>query len=161
MDVEEDEFVRAYLARNIIGSFSGIMVMIILSIFIPGWWWYMIIGFILIGTIANIMRYYAIERIHCPKCNQPAHKNDKFCKYCGLKFVNRCPKCNKPLTIGSKFCENCGTPLEEPKPIEKPVEFPVQKPQEIAATVNFCPGCGERIENPNAKHCSLCGTSLK
>jgi len=161
--MKEQDRGNQWLANNIIGAIGGTSFFVILNAFLFNWmaWWaWMIIGFIWIGVISNIMRFYMVDRIHCPKCNQPATKYDKFCKFCGHKFLQKCPKCQASVDVGAKFCEECGTQLEEIKPpaeIEKPAE--IKEPAVVQ--VSFCPGCGERIENPGAKHCSFCGTSLK
>lgn len=156
--MKEQEHGKQWLVNNIVGAISGTAVMTILSIFIPGWWWYMIIGFIWVGTITTLIRYYAIDRIHCPKCNQPATKFDKFCKFCGHLFLTTCPQCQKPVDVGARFCDSCGAQLEE---LKQPQEVELAKPKTPAQVVQFCPGCGEKIENTNAKHCSFCGTGIK
>jgi len=143
--------------NSVIGAITGTLVFIVLAYFIPGWWWWMIIGFIWIGTVSNVMRYYMIEKVSCPSCGAPATKFDKFCKSCGHKFLNLCPNCQKPVTIGAKYCDDCGTQLKQPEKIELPAP-----PEGVKGVViNFCPGCGEKVENTDAKHCSYCGTALK
>ncbi len=143
--------------NSVIGAITATLVFIMLAFFITGWWWWMIIGFVWIGAISNVMKYYMVERVNCPNCGAPTNRFNKFCKSCGHKFLNMCPKCQKPLTIGSKYCDECGTQLKQPEKIELPAP-----PEGVkGAVINFCPGCGEKVENPDAKHCSYCGTALK
>ncbi len=90
--MKDEEQGTIAIRNSIIGAFTATLVFIVLSIFITGWWWYMIIGFIWIGTISNVLRYYMVERFNCPSCGSPANKFDKLCKLCGHKFLNMCPK---------------------------------------------------------------------
>lgn len=158
--MKDEEHGTIAIRNSVIGAFIGTLVFIVLAATLFGWgtWWiYMIIGFIWIGTVSNVLRYYMVERVNCPSCGSPANKFDKFCKVCGHKFLNICPKCQRPVTIGAKFCEECGTELKQPEKVEPPIPSEEVK----GAIINFCPGCGEKVENPSAKHCSYCGTALK
>lgn len=54
----------------------------------------------------------------CPKCQNPATADKKFCPTCGAKLPEEtlaegavCPKCGKQNTIGTKFCQDCGEKL--------------------------------------------------
>lgn len=38
------------------------------------------------------------------------------------------------------------------------IEITIQKREEIK--LRFCPGCGQKIEDPDAKHCKYCGSAL-
>ena len=60
----------------------------------------------------------------CPKCNNIASVNDKFCQYCGEQLntdkleindtsLNRCKTCNAEVSSEDIYCLECGSKLKE------------------------------------------------
>jgi predicted amidophosphoribosyltransferase len=103
------------LASSAISTIIGLLIFGLIAEFLVGWqWWiYMIMGFIMIGFLGSLLRFFFIAGKKCPQCGDNISVDAKFCKNCGFQFYKKCPKCGILLRSGAKFCDKCGSPLGE------------------------------------------------
>ena len=109
-------------------------------------------------VIIIIIKYVTFKKEKCPRCGNAVEKTAKFCKYCGFTFIRECPNCKKTIAFGARFCSNCGASLDKLQKIEI---SSLQNIKQEALRINYCSGCGQKIENPDADNCPFCGTALK
>jgi membrane protease subunit (stomatin/prohibitin family) len=88
-------------------------------------------------SVQNVEDNSESGKVVCSSCENEYSNSVKFCPHCGNKY-EPCPKCGADLKEGASACHLCGHML--PKP---------------------CPGCGHKLDNPNAKFCPECGQSLE